>query len=171
MGGGYSLSAQIHNLVTVQSTVPIRLWTGQGDLVFGGETFRGSGGALSVSELELTSKEPDRRLQIILSGVSPSSRAQFIQDLGPLLVIVKWIRSADHGETWTETASFQGRLSTPNIQDGGISIEVETEKGDVDRGQAIRWSHEDQLRRYPGDLGMEHFRALSQQGIDTTWPP
>lgn len=165
------MADQVQNLITVMTSTPLRLWTGKQDLVYQGQTYLGAGNVLSVGEIELGLQQPDRRLSITLSGIPSGRRSQFLQDLGPLPVIVKWIRSSDLGQNWTEVSSFTGRLSNPIMQDGSIQVEIETERGDIDHGSVVRWSHEDQQRRYPGDLGMEHLRALSQQGIDTTWPP
>ncbi len=150
----------------------LRLWTGVGSVTVGGNTYPGGGQALGVSEYENTTGDPDRRLQIRLSGIPKDLRAQFLQDSGPLPVTVGWIYSQDRGGTWAEAPiSFRGRLSSPTMSEGVLTVEVETQRGDVDRGLPLRWSHEDQQRRFPGDEGLEHMRALSQQGVESSWPP
>lgn len=163
----------IQNLITVEYETVLRLWTGEGDLEFGGQTWRGGGAALRVSEVETASGEPDRRVTLTLSGIPRDLRREFLQDEGPLPVTVGWIYSTDRGGTWTEIPiSFRGRLSTPALSDGVLTVEIETQRGDVDRGRPLRWSHEDQQRRFPGDLGMEYMRKLAHDdGIETGWPP
>lgn len=165
------MAVWIQHTIEIETATPVRIWTGQGDLTLNSEDYVGMGDALTVSELELSSGEPDRRLQIVLSGIKTTRRSQFIQDLGPLVTTVQWLRSEDYGQTWVVTSTFTGRLSRPVIQDGQIVVELETERGDVDRGKVVRWSHEDQGLRFTGDKGLEYMRVLAQQGIDTTWPP
>ena len=150
----------------------LRLWTGLGSITAGGNTYQGGGKALGVSEYENTTGDPDRRLQIRLSGIPADMRAQFLQDSGPLPVTVGWIYSQDRGGTWAEVPiKFRGRLSSPSLVAGQLTVEVETQRGDVDQGIPLRWSHEDQQRRFPGDKGLEYMRALSQQGVESSWPP
>ena len=150
----------------------LRLWTGRGKLTIAGKTYQGGGDALGVSELETASGEPDKRLQIVLSGIPAEQRARFLQDVGPLPVTVGWTYSQDQGAGWSEASvSFRGRLSAPSMSQGALTVELETQRGDVDRSRPLRWSHEDQQRRFPEDLGLEHMRALSQQGVSTSWPP
>ena len=128
----------IQNLITVEYETALRLWTGRGDLEFGGQTYRGGGAALRVSEVETASGEPDRRVTLTLSGIPRDLRREFLQDEGSL----------------------------------PVTVEIETQRGDVDRGRPLRWSHEDQQRRFPDDLGMEYMRKLAHDdGIETGWPP
>ena len=161
------------NLITLESDPPLRLWTGPGSLTLDEQTYLGGGQALGVSEYERASGEPDRRLRITLTGIPTTLRARFLLDSGPLPVTVEWIHSADRGKTWTKVPALalRGRMSSPSLAGGSVTIEIETQRGDVERGRPLRWSHEDQQRRHPGDLGLEHMRALSQQGVDTKWPP
>ena len=150
----------------------LRLWTGQDDLTLSGKTYRGGGAAQSVSEYENASGDPDKRMQISLSGIPTDLRSQFLKDAGPVPVTVEWISSQDLGSIWSKLPiAFKGRMSTPSMSVGVLTAELETQRGDVDRGRPLRWSHEDQQRRFTGDLGLEYMRALSQQGADTSWPP
>lgn len=165
------------NLITIgdhstESGFPLRLWTGQGGLRVGSQLYQGGGAALAVSEVETASGEPDKRVTLRLSGIPRALRRQFLQDVGPMEVLIEWIFSKDRGSTWQKIPiSFQGRLSTPSLAQGVLTVEVETMRGDVDRGHPLRWSHEDQQRRHSGDKGMEYMRALAQQGVQTEWPP
>ena len=163
----------IQHLITIETSPALRLWTGYGPLRIGETAYEGGGKALSIGEAETASGEPDKRLTITLSGIPRALRERFLQDVGPAPVTIEWIFSRDSGATWNkiENLSFQGRLSTPGLSDGVFQIEIETRRGDVDRGQPRRWSHEDQRRRFSEDLGLEHMRALAQQGVETGWPP
>ena len=163
----------VNNLITVSTDPVTRVWTGYGDLTVGTRTFLGMGRALSVGAMELSAEEPDKRLVIELSGIPQDQRAVFLQDVGPVEVLIEWVWSNDAGETWTKLTDiqFRGRLSSPSFSDGVFRIEVETYRGDVDAGQPKLWSNEDQQRRTPGDLGMEYMRILANEGLETGWPP
>jgi len=140
-----------------------------------GQAYQGMSTALEVGTVEVTAGTPDRRLTLRLGTVPMALRSRFLQDDGPRPVRVKLARV-----TRTSGASPQGtvlqtmhagRLSTASMQHGVLTVEVETRLGDVDRGVPLQWSHEDQQRRYPGDLGLEHMRALARGGITGAWPP
>ena len=156
---------------------PLRLWTGYGTLTFGGRNYTGTGSVLGVSEVETVPGEPDKRVTLSLSGISLATRRQFLQDVGPMEVQIEWVFSLDRGKTWSKAPNdmtpftFHGQLSSPSMTQGVLTVEVETMRGNVDRGKPLRWSHEDQQRRHPGDKGMEYMRALANEGVTTAWPP
>ena len=158
--------------ITIQTDPPTRFWTGRGRLDYSGDLFEGGGQAVGVGEVELVSGNPDRRLTITLSSIPSALRAQFLQDVGAVEVEVALIFSADRGSTWQSAPlSYSGRLSSPTMVNGRLTVELETLRGDVDHGEVRYWSHEDQMRRFPGDKGMEYMRQLAQKGTETSWPP
>ncbi len=162
----------VQHLITIETSPVVRLWTGYDRLSIGGHSYEGGGKALSISEAETTSGDPDRRMTLTLSGIPTDTRRKFLQDVGPLPAMIEWIYSNNSGASWQKIPlSFRGRLSTPAFSDGTFQIEIETLRGDVDRGRPLRWSHEDQQRRFPEDKGLEHMRTLAQQGVETGWPP
>lgn len=156
---------------------PLRLWTGYGTLTFGNRNYTGAGSVLGVSEVETALGEPDKRVTLSLSGVPRASRRRFLQDVGPKEVVIEWIFSLDRGKTWSKAPNdmtpftFRGQLSSPSMTQGVLTVEVETMRGDVDRGRPLPWSHEDQQQRHPGDRGMEYMRILANEGVTTAWPP
>ena len=158
--------------IQISKTTPQRFWTGYGTLTYGGHHWAGGGHALGFSGLELVAGNPDRRSVLTIAGIDPTLRADFLQDVGPVPVIVQWIYSDDGGATWTDApVRFVGRISTCKGSEGQFEMEVETLKGDVLRGRPEKISHEDQQRRFKNDRGLEYMRALSQKGFDSGWPP
>ena len=159
--------------ITIQTDPPTRFWTGRGRLDYSGDLFEGGGQAVGVGEVELVSGNPDRRLTITLSSIPSALRAQFLQDVGAVEVEVALIFSADRGSTWQSAPlSYSGRLSSPTMVNGRLTVELETLRGDVDHGEVRYWSHEDQERRFPGDKGMEYMRQLSEgDGDEYMRPP
>ena len=147
-----------------------RFWSGESDLTIGGETYQGRS-FISLSTAEASIDAPRRRMTASFPAVDPALRAEFGQDPGPLVVEIRWIYSLDNGQTWLFVPrKFIGRLSSPIIREGVYTIEIETFGGDVDRGRPLRWSDEDQRRRFPGDRGMEYMREL-EEGVVNRWPP
>ena len=145
-------------------------WSGEGQLVFDGNTYTGSH-FVTLSPAEATVGAPRKRMTASFRVFSADLRAAVLQDPGPLPVEINWIYSTDQGQSWTRLPrKFVGRLSSPTIQNGIYTIEIETYGGDVDRGRPLKWSDEDQQDRAPGDKGLEYMRQLAS-GIDTRWPP
>ena len=102
--------------------------------------------------------------------------AEFMQDEGPLPVKIQWIYSED-GVTWQDApVSISGRLSDTKIEGNAIAAELETRRGDVDRGRPRRLSHEDQMARGRAqspsvvDRGCEYMRKLAQVGYKVAFP-
>ena len=163
----------LQHLITIDTDPVVRVWTGQGSLTLDGADYAGGGKALAVSGAETRSGDPDKRLTITLSGIPTDIRSTFLQDVGPLPVTVEWVYSSDSGESWQKVPGvlFRGRLSTPVLSEGVFEIEIETERGDVDRGRPLTWSDEDQRRRFTDDHGLEYMRQLSREGTESAWPP
>ena len=148
------------------------IWQGDHDITFGGQTWTGAGGLVNISEVEGAAGPESRRAQISLNvGADPTLRTRLLVDHGPVAITIRWIKSSDGGETWTATPlQFVGRLSTSTMRDGVLTAEIETYTGDIDRGRPVTWSYEEQLRRHPGDAGLEFMRSL-ESGVDIRWPP
>ena len=140
------------------------------DIVVGGETYSAST-ILNRSDVEAASGAPGERANVTLSLISDTLYASFADDLGPAKVVMGWAKS-DDGVTWTAVnRTFEGKLSRGAIQSREYSIEIETPKGDVGKDGFRTWSHEDQIREFPGDLGLEYTRKLADSQLITGWPP
>ena len=166
----------VHWLADFFDSKPVyRFWSGAEDLVFEGETYQGRN-FISLSPAEASLDAPHRRMQASFAVADAELRANLMQDPGPLNVRLRWLVKQggdEHGsKPWRLVPrSFVGRLSRPVIRNGVYAIDIETHGGDVDRGRPLRWSHEDQQARHPGDMGMEYVRQLSEGITDARWPP
>ena len=168
------MASLIHWLLEFESGE--RYWSGEGDLSFGGVTWqgtsRGKGSIISIGPAENALGPIDNRLTASMDATNPTVRAAMLTDPGPINITLQWIYAVDGGSTWTRIdRKFSGRLSRPIIKDGLYTVEIETHLGDVDRGQPVAWSHEDQMSRYAGDTGMKMMRQISEAGVDIKWPP
>ena len=146
-------------------------WSGTGELTYNSRTYRGTNGIISLSDYSVELGEPNNRLTATLQLSTPEVARQFLIDNGPYNVEVDWIYSEDNGATWNRLGrKIIGKLSNPLIKNQTYQIEVETIHGDIDRGEVLYWSDEDQKRVYVDDRGLEYMRKLSE-GIDIKWPP
>ena len=158
---------------------PFRVWSGEGDLEYGGETWNGTilgpsgdkGALVQIGPDQNVLGSPARRTTIAVAVPPSAVRRMLEYDAGPIPVTVDYIYSEDSGRTWQATGhSIAGRLSRPRFEGGIYSVEVETYSGDVDRGTPRMWSDEAQKQRDPTDKGFEFMRQISQ-GVETKWPP
>ena len=151
-----------------------RFWSGDTALSFEGNTYE-AGNAISFDDISNELGSPNRRAKVSFLVTDPAVRAEFLQDLGPQIVEVRWIQSSNRGVDWTPLPiKFTGRISKPTMADGLVTIELETYTGTVDRGRPLKWSHERQMTRDPNriDRSMEMAGKL-QAGFESgfRWPP
>lgn len=159
------------------TSIPVRCWTGRGDLVAAGYQWSGLGEFATIDGLDAPIGESAPLLQIGLSGVDPliallarnaktevSGRTvrvlmAFFDDAGQLLGQPITIRTA----TMTRM-KFDCELTKWNIT-------CEAETFFVRRSQPLfsALTHTDQDARSPGDKGLEF--VASMVNATTVWPP
>ena len=147
------------------------LWSGDTELTLDGKTWA-PGHFITIRHAGNEIGTPARRTSATFSVTDPALRMAFLQDPGPVLVEVRFIYSADRGLTWAVAGGKHlGRLSSPVITNAAYTVEIETYRGDADRGRPVRWSHERQVKRGgEGDLAFEMASQL-EAGIETKFPP
>lgn len=154
----------------VDTSPAIRWTSAEEDIEIGGETYRGSR-VVSVADVELTDGLPDGRAGFSVAVPEDADYDALSEDSGPVEVIVGWAKSTDNGQTWTALSrKVVGRMSTATIEGRVVNVEIETLRGDVDRGGVATWSHEDQQAEFAGDLGFEYARALAEGDVEIGWP-
>lgn len=182
--GNPTLTARVAVLVTAfvdLSTLPLRVawairipefgwrvWSGVEQVTVGGEVWTGAGHILDLDAAEVQIGEPVQRLSLRLALVNRALRDLVLQDLGPLRIEVHWWRYSQDGGWTVLRRRIIGRLSQGGLQGGFWSAEVEATP--YLPGRAVRWSHEDQQTRYPGDRGMELLGSIAS-GARVAWPP
>ena len=161
------------SVVRIGTPYDENLITWDSDVTIGGTAYRG-GKVVRVGDIELSggSASETERTRIAISLADPAMLTKFATDRGAAGIEIGWAESADEGATWTLIPRvFRGRVSHVVIVEGIASIEIETFRGDVEHTAERHWSHETQLRKHPGDLGMEYMRDLaSQAGVQIGWP-
>ena len=153
-----------------------RWWSGHSDLVFDGQTWRGTqsdqGVLMSVAGIASGFGPAARRIEVRLALTNEAIRRLLSVDLGAIGVEVGIIYSDNSGETWARSPrSGRYRLSNHVIADGVLRAELESWLGDLDRRKPRTWSNEEQQVRHPGDLGLIYKRQIAEGLRDVAWPP
>ncbi len=133
--------------------------------------YRGVGSVLEVSGLSNSTTGVEDRLTVSLNVAQMSRRQQFLIDPGPIPIQLSLVSSIDGGLTWRRLPrQFTGRLSSPQITSGVLTVQVETYGGDIDRVEPKQIAHDTQVTEYPGDRGLEYMASLAT-GLEVRWPP
>lgn len=151
----------------------LRLWSGVGDLSWGGFTWTGAGTLLQVGSLEETQDVVASGSTVTLSGV-------------PVEVVETAINQAEQGApgrvylalfdaNWAlidnPVLAFAGRLDVPEVADGqgtcSVTISYESRLIDLTTPRELRYTHEAQRLAYPSDRGFEYVTSIQDKEI--TW--
>ncbi len=152
---------------------PVHVWSGVGNLAWAGATWAGVGTLGAVSLVEETVELRATGAVFRLSGV-------------PADLIVEVAGAALQGrrarlwlgfmtEDWALVADpvlvFDGRMDTVEVVDGGptalITLAAESRLRDLERPRTRRYTNEDQLAEFAGDLGFAFVTSL--QDAEITW--
>lgn len=151
---------------------PVRAWTGYGDLVWNGKTFKGTGlfgefsspressGLRANTQIYKLNNIPSDMLAIILGERYQGRSARL------------WLSLLDNstgamiGEPYMLA---NGRMDAPTIEDNGntgsITITAESILIDLERPRERRFTHEDQQDLYPGDKFFEFVPDIQNREI------
>ena len=165
------------------SSNPVRLWTGDGNLSFGGNTYL-PGKLMDIGESQVALSAAQNLPYFSIALTTDGDRTRFLnQDPGPLPAKIQLIwRESETDSTpsetdstrpknkWVSAFTIEGRLSdvefTPS--DSLLTVNIEPRIYDVDKGVTEGWNNASQQRRTEGDKGMEYVNKLNQS---IRWPP
>lgn len=153
----------------------LRLWTGAGDLLYGGVTWTGRGNLLGCSPIEEASDPRAVGFSISLSGQNP--------ELVSLALSATQRSQGRAGKIWlalfNEAGQMldqplllkRGRLDVAMAKDAGdqavISVQYEDRLVDLRRPRLRQYSGQDHKRDFPEDLGFDYVPSL--QDADIVW--
>lgn len=150
----------------------LRVWTGVGPLVLGGNTFSGIGNFGGVSPVEDVAEVSARGLSFSISGV-PSDLVSGVlsaqyrgRECKLWLAVFPESRAGIVGDP---VLLFRGIMSDAEINDNGdtaeIKIQAENRLAVLSRPRVVRFTHEQQMQRFPGDRGLEYISKQSERPI------
>jgi hypothetical protein len=138
------------------------LWTGYGNLTWGGQTWLGVGALGSVSAIQESNAVQADNITLMLSGVPTSLIGQAITECQQNYAVrVYFGFMNDSGAVIVDPAKcFDGRLDVPTIQDGAdtctITITAENLLVSLQRASNRRYTTPDQQLNIAGDVGFSY---------------
>ena len=148
----------------------VRAWSGYGEQALRGELYTGVG---SLGEISGFTEDGGITAQNIIVGLNGVPEEQFALVLReksrnrPANVYL--VLFNQNGIVGSGLVAFQGRMDIPLIDDGRnsgkVSISVESKMLDFRRPRIRRYTHEDQIARYPGDLGLIYVPSLQNKPL------
>jgi hypothetical protein len=162
-------------------TDPMRVWLGHGDLLAGGQTWKGLGELASVSGLEQATSGTAPTAEFMLSGVSPSLAAAAKnssdevkgRDVTVYLQFLQYDAGGNLQPLDNPYALYCGVMDQMTISLSGPSsrtIKLTAESLFNRRGMPLfgNLSDRDQQRLFPGDRGLDRIAQIPFK--TATWP-
>jgi len=188
-------AAEVKPLFAVElyfDTQTIYMWTGLGDLVFGGNTYIGTGQFLEISELQETAEIAAKGATITLSGIPSELISLAISEpyqgrkckiyFGLLDANQQFLTLEDGSFLLNEDGSrinvtagdkdalsevFNGYIDQMIIEEGAetsaMMLTVESRLIDLERQRIFRYTDQNQKTRYPNDRGLEFVEDLQDK--------
>ena len=146
------------------------LWTGYGDITFGGNTYNGGGDVLNITGVSETSEIRADGITIGLTGISSSLIASALTESYQGRNCKVYLGAISSGAVVADPyAVFSGRMDVMTIDDSGetcdMVIQAENRLVDLDRPRNRRYTSEDQKIDYPNDKGLEFVADLQDKQI------
>ena len=150
----------------------VRAWTGIGDLVYDGKTFKGTGIFGGFSQVEEGTDGTAFGISYSLSGISPELAAIAVDEIKQDKIATMYFAAVDDdcqfiGTPYPVAVHF---TDIPSIQDDGetstISLSCESASIDQLRTRVRRFTSEDQKIEYPDDEGFDYVEGLQYRAIN-----
>jgi hypothetical protein len=149
----------------------LNIWSGIGDLAFGGNTYTGTGDLLSISEITETADIQATGIKVSLTGIKTSfiaiAKDQDYQ--GRVLNVSLGAFDASGSLIADPVIVFSGFMATMTISESGqystITVSVENKLISFERSKVRRYTAEDQKIDHPTDKGFEFVTAIVQKEI------
>jgi hypothetical protein len=152
----------------------VNIWSGYGDFVYDGKTFSGVGDFGTIGDVEESESIQANGVVYTLSGIPSSliSAAMTYQYQGR--PIKAWVAFFDVSTNALIADPYQlsaARMDTMTINEGSktatIALTAESLLIDLNRPRNRRYTNEDQIAEYPGDVFFEYVVSLIER--DVTW--
>jgi hypothetical protein len=154
------------------SSGTVYVWSGYGDLVWDGDTYLGVGTLGAISNVSEASEISAKGITVSMSGIPSSLISLVLGDVrqGALGKVHMGFLNSSGVVIDDPILMFEGKLDVPSIQEGGdtstITLSYESRLIDLQRAREGRYTNEDQLRAFPGDLGCAFVASLQEKTIN-----
>jgi len=172
-------------------SAPIRLWTGSGTLVFGGDSYIGTGTLLDISSVEETSEMAVKGATITLTGMNSEvislalqspyqgricnisfgmfATGELLKEDGAYILLEDGSTIGLETQETGLTQIFSGYMDQMNISEGPefgtIELKVENKLIDLERQRVRRFTNQFQKSLYPNDRGLEFVENIQDKEI------
>ena len=152
----------------------LNLWTGVGDLSFGGDTYTGAGDLLAFSVIEETDELKAVGLTGSLSGMPSSLIAIALAEdyMGRPVTVWFGVLDSNDALVTSPVKVFAGLIDTMPIEDAGetatIQVQAENRLVRLEESRSRRYTPEDQAIDFAGDKGLDFVVALND-GREFVW--
>ena len=149
----------------------LNLWSGVGDLAYGGNTYTGVGDLLSISSVAESSDISATGINVAITGIKSSFIviAKDHEYQGRPLSVSLGAFDANGALIADPLIVFSGFMDTMKIAESGststISISVENKLIAFERSRVRRYTAEDQKIDHPTDKGFEFVTAIVEKEI------
>ena len=136
----------------------LRFWTGFGDLIWNSDTYTGSGDVIKVGEIEEATDNRAVRVPVLISGIPAATRSKVFNHTWRNRDAKIWIAFFDTTPAIISNPIplFFGRMDTlellPEPDSTLIEIGLEGKFIKINRTKERRYTNEDQIDRFPGDI-------------------
>ena len=158
------------------SSGDLNVWSGYGDIAFGGDTYTGVGDLGSVSPITETQEVAATGASFGMSGIPASMIATALAEDYQERPARMWLGALDLTIDPPPLVAdpyqiFAGRMDVMTIAEDAetatISVSVENRLIDLEVAKQRRYTAEDQKNEFPGDTGLDQVTAL--QDAEITW--
>ena len=149
----------------------LNVWSGVGDLAYGGNTYTGVGDLLSIGEIAESSDLSAAGISVSITGL----KSEFLviakdhQYQGRPLTVALGAFDSSGSLIADPTVMFSGFMDIMTITEGGdsstISVSVENKLIAFERSKVRRYTAEDQKIDHPTDKGFEFVTAIVEKEI------
>lgn len=169
----------------------LRLWTGLGELNFGGNVWVGAGELLSISTVQETSDIVVRGADLTLSAIPSNvvslalsepyqgrvcniyfgmfSRGSALQESGDFILLEDGSKILLEDQSTGLSNIFSGYMDEMNIEEAPdtatIELKVENKLIDLERQRVRRYTSAYQKSKFPGDKGFDFVEDLQDKRV------
>lgn len=153
----------------------VRIWTGLGNLSWDSQTWTGLGDLVGVGDIEETTEIGAAGLTLNLNVGQANIVSLALGERYRGRPCRLWLALMSNSTTVGHAIPlFGGRMDVMDITEegegGSIVLSVENRLADLRRPRTSRYTHAEQLRRYPGDLFFEFSAKLHERPIPWATP-
>jgi hypothetical protein len=149
----------------------VRLWSGVGDLSWGGNTFTGAGNLVRVEPVQETSEVRANGLSFRLNGIPSAMITRILAEGYRGRACKLWLALFDASAALIAdpVQLFSGRMDQCLLEETGdtvaLTVAAESRLVDLQRARERRRTDEDQKSLFAGDRGFEYVAGLQDKEV------